>query len=113
MAKTVRSSNSDQSTQGGRSAFHNLFRLAIPDRDAFVEIRVVRQMASDSCLVAEHFILDDWFSRPHRIEEVGLVIDHVAVTVRRCVAFSLFVNLALQWSGHRMLLAPRLHVLLA
>src|SRR5216684_919999 len=70
-------------------------------------------MASDRGLVAEHFILHDWFSRPHGIEEVGLVIDHVAVSVRRSIAFSLFLHLALVWSWHGMLLMPRFQILLA
>src|SRR5260370_2164998 len=114
MAKAVRCSNlpTNQLDSEG-STFHNLLRLAIPHRDAFIEICIVRQMASDRGLVAEHFILHDWFSRPHGIEEVGLVIDHVAVSVRRSIAFSLFLHLALVWSWHGMLLMPRFQILLA
>ena len=49
-------------------------------------------MATDGCVVAEHFVFDDGFTGADGVVEVGLVIDGVVVSRRRRVGLFLVVD---------------------
>src|ERR1700690_4360823 len=59
----------------------NRFGAGIPGRNRFVEVRVVRQVASDRRMVSEDFILDRALASAHRVKEISLVRRSVAESV--------------------------------
>src|SRR4051812_36806339 len=93
--------------------FHDLLATLIPDGYGLVEIRVVRQVASDGGVVAEHFIFYDRLAGSDRVVEISLVIDCVAVAVRHGVAFAFIFRLPVQSFRFRMVFVPLLQILIA
>src|SRR5215470_10908897 len=67
-------------------------------------------MTTQRCVVAELFIFEDFLTRAHGVEEVGLVINHIAVSLGRTEYLRRF---ALSHAMKRMLSFELRQVLIA
>src|SRR5215831_21203397 len=90
----------------------DFLRVGIPPCGTLVKVRVVRQMTADGRVVAEDLVLHARLTRANGIEEVGFVIDCVAVAPRQNEGFNLLSDLRRECLRQWMVLLPLRQILL-
>jgi len=89
---------------------HDPLLVTVPNRRRALEVRVIRQMATDGRVVAELFVLDHFFARAYGLEEVGFVVHEIAIALRNAEDFGRVVDRQLR---KRMLLLKIGQILIA